>query len=49
MHSTARFSSKIILESSTSKEYFEQSHEDVLEKDDNEAPTRSKGIGCKVL
>jgi hypothetical protein len=46
MHSTARFSSEIIPESSTSDDYFEQPHEnvfeDVHEKDDNEAPTRSK-------
>ncbi|KAK1678286.1 hypothetical protein QYE76_039134 [Lolium multiflorum] len=32
----------IIPESSTSNEYFEQSHENVTEKDDNEAPKRSK-------
>jgi hypothetical protein len=46
MHSTTRFSSEIIPESSTSDDYFEQPHEnvfvDVHEKDDNEAPTRSK-------
>jgi hypothetical protein len=46
MHSTARFSSEIILESSTSDDYFEQPHENVFEdgrkKDDNEAPARSK-------
>jgi hypothetical protein len=46
MHSTARFSSEIIPESSASNDYFEQPHEnvfeDVHEKDDNEAPTRSK-------
>jgi hypothetical protein len=42
MHSTARFSSEIIPESSTSDDYFEQPHENVHEKDDNEAPTRSK-------
>jgi hypothetical protein len=30
MHSTARISSEIILDSSTSNEYFEQPHEDVL-------------------
>jgi hypothetical protein len=46
MHSTARFSSKIIPESSTSDDYFEQPHENVFEdgceKDDNEAPTRNK-------
>jgi hypothetical protein len=46
MHSTTRFSSVIIPESSTSDDYFEQPHEnvfeDVHEKDDNEAPTRSK-------
>jgi hypothetical protein len=42
IHSTARFSSKIIPESSTSDYYFEQPHENVYEdgreKDDNEAP-----------
>jgi hypothetical protein len=46
MHSNARFSSEIIPESSTSDDYFEQPHENVyedgLEKDDNEAPSRSK-------
>jgi hypothetical protein len=46
MHSTARFSSEIIPESSTSDDYFEQPHENVFEdgreKDVNEAPTRSK-------
>jgi hypothetical protein len=46
MHSTARFSSKIIPESSASDDYFEQPHENafenVHEKDDNEALTRSK-------
>jgi hypothetical protein len=46
MHSTARFSSEIIPESSASNDYFEQPHEnvfeDVHEKDDNEDPTRSK-------
>jgi hypothetical protein len=46
MHSTARFSAEIIPESSTSDDYFEQPHEnifeDVHEKDENEAPTRSK-------
>jgi hypothetical protein len=46
MHNTARFSSQIIPESSTSDDNFEQPHEnifeDVHEKDDNEAPTRSK-------
>ena len=36
MHSIARFSSEIIPESSTTDEYFEQSHEEVLEKDNNE-------------
>jgi hypothetical protein len=44
--SNARFSSEIIPESSTSEEYFEKPHEnifeDVCEKDDNEAPTRTK-------
>jgi hypothetical protein len=42
MHSTARISSEIISESSTSNEYFKKPHEDVLEKYDNEDPTRSK-------
>jgi hypothetical protein len=46
MHSTTRFSSEIIPESSTTDDYFERPHEnvfeDVREKDDNEAPTRSK-------
>ena len=42
MHSTAKFYSEIIPESSTFNEYFEQPHEDVIEKDDNEAPARSK-------
>jgi hypothetical protein len=46
MHSTARISSEIIPKSSTSDDYFEQPHENVFEniheKDDNEAPTRSK-------
>jgi hypothetical protein len=46
MHNTARFSSEIIPESSTSDDCFEQPHENVFEnvheKDDNEAPTRSK-------
>jgi hypothetical protein len=46
MHSTAKFSSEIIPESSTSDDYFEQPHEnvfeDVHEKHDNEAPKRSK-------
>jgi hypothetical protein len=46
MHITARFSSEIIPEFSTSDNYFEQPHEnifeDVHEKDDNEAPTRIK-------
>jgi hypothetical protein len=46
MHNTARFSSEIIPESSTSDDYFEQPHENVYEdgreKDDNEAPSRSK-------
>jgi hypothetical protein len=46
MHSTARFSSEIIPESSPSDDYFDQPHdnvfEDICEKDDNEAPTRSK-------
>ncbi|KAK1651436.1 hypothetical protein QYE76_069241 [Lolium multiflorum] len=42
MHSIARISTEIIPESSTSNEYFEQSHENVTEKDDNEAPKRRK-------
>ncbi|KAK1696649.1 hypothetical protein QYE76_013346, partial [Lolium multiflorum] len=42
MHSIARISTEIVSESSTSNEYFEQSHEIVVEKDDNEAPKRSK-------
>ena len=42
MHSIARFSSEIIPESSTTDEYFEQSHEEVLEKDNNEVPIRNK-------
>ncbi|KAK1607137.1 hypothetical protein QYE76_030810 [Lolium multiflorum] len=42
MHSIARISTEIVPESSTSNEYFEQSHEIVIEKDDNEAPKRSK-------
>ncbi|KAK1686029.1 hypothetical protein QYE76_046877 [Lolium multiflorum] len=42
MHNIARISTEIIPESSTSNEYFEQSHENVTEKDDNEAPKRSK-------
>ncbi|KAK1670135.1 hypothetical protein QYE76_058294 [Lolium multiflorum] len=36
------FLPEIIPESSPSNEYFEQSHENVTEKDDNEAPKRSK-------
>ncbi|KAK1643685.1 hypothetical protein QYE76_061490 [Lolium multiflorum] len=42
MHSIARISTEIIPESSTFNEYFEQPHENVTEKDDNEAPIRSK-------
>ncbi|KAK1603138.1 hypothetical protein QYE76_007873 [Lolium multiflorum] len=42
MHIIARISTEIVPESSTSNEYFEQSHEIVIEKDDNEAPKRSK-------
>ncbi|KAK1613382.1 hypothetical protein QYE76_037055 [Lolium multiflorum] len=42
MHSISRISTEIIPESSTSNEYFEKSHENVTEKDDNEAPKRSK-------
>ena len=42
MHSTARISSEIIPESSTSNDHSEQPLETVLEKDDNEAPKRSK-------
>ena len=38
MHSTARISSEIILESSTSSEYFEQP----LEEEHNKTPVRSK-------
>src|SRR5436190_2279218 len=42
MHSTIKISSEIFPESSTSSEYFEQPPEEVLEKDDNETPARSK-------
>jgi hypothetical protein len=53
MHSITRFSFEIIPESSTSDEYFEQPHENFLEnvheKDDNEAPTRSKRQGLQSL
>ena len=42
MHSTVKISSKIFPESSTTTEYFEQPPEEVLEKDDNETPARSK-------
>jgi hypothetical protein len=42
MHSTAKISTETIPESSASNEYFEQLHEDVIEKDDNEYPTWSK-------
>ena len=42
MHSTDRIFSEIFPESSTSSEYFEQPPEEVLEKDDNETPARSK-------
>ena len=43
MHSTARVSSEIFAESSTSVDTSEQPRvEEVLEKDDNEAPKRSK-------
>ena len=42
MHNIARISTEIIPESRTSNEYFEQSHENVTEKDDNEAPIRSE-------
>src|SRR6266498_4032123 len=42
MHSTVKISSEIFPESSTSSEYFEQPPEEVLEKDDNETPARSK-------
>jgi hypothetical protein len=49
MHSTARISSEIIPESSTSVENYEQPHEEVLEEDDSEeddseteTPVRSK-------
>jgi hypothetical protein len=47
MHITARFSSEIIPESSTSDEYFEQPLENVLEniheKDDNEYLKKKEG------
>jgi hypothetical protein len=42
MHSIARIFSEILHESSASIENFEQPHEQVLEKDDDETPTRSK-------
>src|SRR4051812_25018517 len=43
MHSPARISSEILVEPSTSVDISEQPHvEEVLEKDDNEAPKRSK-------
>ena len=43
MHTTARVSSEIFAESSTPVDTSEQPHvEEVLEKDDNEAPKRSK-------
>lgn len=43
MHSTTRISSEIFTESSRSVDYSEQPHvEEVLEKDDNEAPKRSE-------
>ena len=47
MHSFAEYSSELIPESSTSNDYFEQTPVDVIEniaieKDDNEAPARSK-------
>ena len=43
MHSFAEFSSELIPESSNLNDYSEQPHvEKVLEKDDNEAPKRSK-------
>src|SRR6266542_3269429 len=42
MHSTSRFSSKIIPECVAPIESFEQPHEVILEEDDSEAPRRSK-------
>ena len=42
MRSTSRYSSKIIPEHVASIESSEQSHEDILEEDDSEAPRRSK-------
>src|SRR3954467_4025498 len=43
MHTTTRISFEILAESSTSVDISEQPHvEEVLEKDDNEAPKRSK-------
>ncbi|KAK1695256.1 hypothetical protein QYE76_011953 [Lolium multiflorum] len=42
MHIISSISTEIIPESSTSNEYFEQSHENVTDKDDNEAPKWSK-------
>src|SRR5947207_2216581 len=44
MHSTVRIFSEIFPESSTSSEYFEQPPEEVLEKDHNETPARSKRL-----
>ena len=42
MHSISRFSSEIIPEPAAPIENFKQPHENVLEKDDSEAPRRSK-------
>ena len=42
MHSISRFSSDIIHEPVAPIESSEQSHENVLEEDDSEAPRRSK-------
>jgi hypothetical protein len=42
MHSTSRFSTEIIPEPAEPVESFEQPLEDVLEKDDSDAPRRSK-------
>ena len=42
MRSTSRYSSKIIPEHVAPIESSEQSHEDILEEDDSEAPRRSK-------
>ena len=42
MDSIARFCYEIIPESSTTDEYFKQTHEEVLEKDNDEVPIRNK-------